>query len=208
MPTEASLLAQIAVNLITGLEQLPENSSSLQFLKETAHKLLQDASQALYRIHCPLDCDGVLSPPGESSSPQGTPATPLAAGEDTSVASHSRRDFTRWCKTLSLPPGHQFFTVGGGQGKVCFKLVWGRDGKALLETTCPDGVILRGVSPTGVLKAYLKKTSGKETNVDGCKRLSMRSPDGLTQWQIRDHNWLNYEWVNGKFISDEKGIHA
>lgn len=210
MPTEPSLLAQIAVNLITGLEQLPEDSPSLPFLKETAHKLLQDASQALYRTPGAADCGGVLFPTGEGSQPQGPPATaPTAdlAGEDTSVVSHSRRDFTRWCKILGLPPGHQFFIVGGGQGKVFFKLVLGRDGKALLETTCPDGVILRGVSPTGILKAYLKKTTGKEANVDGWKRLSMRSPDGMTQWPIRDYNWLSYEWVGGKFISNEKNIH-
>jgi hypothetical protein len=200
MPTEASLLVQIAANILTAIEQFPESSSSIPFLKETARKLLQDAT-----FHLSPSSPSVLSTPDQGNSPpQEAEASPAVE----SVASYTRRDFTRWAKSLGLPTGHQFYTVGGGQTKVCFKLVWGRDGKALLETTCPDGVILRGMSPTGILKAYLKKTTGKEANVDGWKRLSMRSPNGLTQWPIRETEWMNYHWADGKFVSDEKGIHA
>lgn len=194
MPSESVLLVQIALNILTTVEELPAESKSLDFLKETARKLLQDVSS-----HLGSDVAAEPASAGGCAPPEQLPEPP-AAPEIESVASHTRRDFTRWCKSLSLPAGHQFFTVGGGQSKVCFKLIWGRDGKALLETTCADGVILRGLSPTGILKAYIKKASGKEANVDGWKRLSMRSPNGLTQWPIRDEAWHKYLWQDGKFI--------
>ena len=194
MPSESVLLAQIALNILTATEEISADSTSLPFLKETARKLLQDVSSRLADV--PL-VGG--SPPSECCVERPTTAAqPDASAE--SVASHTRRDFTRWSKSLGLPAGHVFYTVGGGQSKVCFKLVWGRDGKALLETTCPDGVILRGLSPTGILKAYIKKTTGKEANVDGWKRLSIRSPNGLMQWQIRDEQWTKYKWHDGKFV--------
>ena len=207
MSSEVVLLTQIALNILTATEELPESSTSIYFLKETARKLLQDA--ALHLAHSSPCSPCLLSSsdtPLDSPS-QGTSTEVVAAPEDAaSVASHTRRDFTRWCKSLSLAAGHQFYIVGGGQSKVCFKLVWSRDGKALLETTCPDGVILRGLSPTGILKAYIKKTTGKERNVDGWKRLSMRSPNGLTQWPIREAEWNKYTWAGGKF--SEIPIHA
>jgi hypothetical protein len=201
MPSEASLLAQIAVNILCALEDLPESCASTSFLKETARRLLQDATAHL-SSGAP-DSLGVLNkePECPSEGARVEPGNSTDIPEDNeSVASRSRRDFSRWCKALGLPNGHQFFTEEE-QSKLSFKLVWGRDSKALLETTCPDGVILRGMSPTGILKAYLKKTAGKESNVDGWKKLSMRSPDGSTLWQIRDHEWRNYTWMSGKFVS-------
>jgi hypothetical protein len=194
MPTsESTLLARIAYELLLGAEELPQGSSSAPFLRSTATKLFKDVLASLS-----------LSDSTAPTLAQQQPVLPEpSARPDASVASHSKRDFTRWCKGLSLPAGHQFYTVGGGQNKVLFKLVWGRDGKALLEAACPDGVILRGLSPNGILKAYMKKTTGKEVAVDGWRRLSMRSPDGLTQWPIRDPEWDKYEWVNGKFVNTE-----
>jgi hypothetical protein len=205
MPSEVILLTQIALNILTATEEFPESSSSIPFLKETARKLLQDAT--VYLSPSSPSGPSVLNTPDQGNCAPQEADVPEAPEIPESVASHTRRDFTRWAKSLALPAGHQFFTVGGGQSKVCFKLVWGRDGKALLETTCPDGVILRGLSPTGVLKAYIKKTTGKEANVDGWKRLSMRSPNGLAQWPIREPDWMNYQWVNGKFVGEETGIH-
>jgi len=199
MPTargnEVTLLARIAYELLRGADELPEGSKTLGFLRSTAQKLCQDAVSI-------LQGNGALGIP-TSTLPAAAATPPPVAAPPESVVSHSKRDFTRWCKGLSLPAGHQFFTVGGGQNKVLFKLVWGRDGKALLEATCPDGVILRGLSPNGILKAYMKKTTGKEVAVDGWRRLSMRSPDGLTQWPIRDPEWDKYEFVNGKFVNVE-----
>ena len=194
--SESTLLARIAYELLRGADELPEGSKTIGFLRSTAQKLCQDAATFItFQGNNPSGTPSISLP----SAPAG--AVPAASAE--SVASHSKRDFTRWCKGLSLPAGHQFFTVGGGQNKVLFKLVWGRDGKALLEATCPDGVILRGLSPNGILKAYMKKTTGKEVAVDGWRRLSMRSPDGLTQWPIRDPEWDKYEFVNGKFVNVE-----
>lgn len=115
-----------------------------------------------------------------------------------------KRDFTRWCKTLNLPQGTHFYLTGGGQNKQIFKLVWTKDRKALLETTCSDGTVLRGKSPSGILKTYIEKVSNRPiTQIDGWSRLSMRSPIDNRQWQLKDMNWMKWEyhpvkqtWIN------------
>jgi hypothetical protein len=191
--SEAVLLSNVAHELLVASEKLPEGSTHINFLKETARKLFQDV---VHHLSPPVVSAHVPTP-----APAQHPPSPPSQ-EAQSIASYTKRDFSRWCKSLGLPNGHQFFTVGGGQSKVCFKLVWS-GAKAVLEATCPDGVILRGHSPNGILKAYLKKTTGKELNVDGWRRLSMRTPDGLSQWQIRDPEWEKYQWIGGKFVKED-----
>jgi len=105
----------------------------------------------------------------------------------------TKKDFTRWCKTLDLEEGHPFFYIKGGQSVQVFNLVYRRDGIAHIQVTCSDGTILIG-SPRSVLKAYIRKTTNKEKQINPWMSLSMQSPNGLTKWSISERLWMNYEW--------------
>jgi hypothetical protein len=127
---------------------------------------------------------------------------------DTITASNgTKRDFSKWCATRRLPQGHTFYLTGGGQQKQAFRLCWtgapsaGTFGRrALLETTCPDGKILRSPSPSGILKAYFKNTTNREWKGDAWSRLSMRSNLG-TLWNIKDAQWEKFEWQGGRWVN-------
>jgi hypothetical protein len=114
---------------------------------------------------------------------------------NTSVQGVNKKDFTRWCKTLGLEQGHPFFYIKGGQSVQVFHLGYRREGTAYLHTTCADGTVLNEKSPSGILKAYLRKVTNKDRAItDAWSRLSMQSPNGLTKWAISERTWLNYEW--------------
>jgi len=124
-------------------------------------------------------------------------AAPVAAGAaadaiqdnltTTTCATTSKRDFTRWVNRLQLPHGHLFWYCNES-----FKLVL-KDGKAFLTRSFPDCSVIQATSPSGILKAHIKKKLGKDRALDGWKKLCMYTEDAHF-YNIGWNGWLKRTW--------------
>jgi hypothetical protein len=123
----------------------------------------------------------------EASDESGTEATQTTNG--------SRRDFTRFCKSLNLPTGHKFFVMSGvNNPSQTLTLAYNREGKARLEARFADGTLEISGSPSGIVRSAVKKLTGKNTTANGWKRLHMRWNSSSSYYAIGNSIWLSSHW--------------
>ena len=118
-----------------------------------------------------------------------------SSDDATATTNGTRRDFTRFCKSLNLQSGHKFFIMSGANmPSQSFTLGYNKEGKARLEARFADGTLVISSSPSGIVRDAVKKLSGKNITANGWKRLHMKWNNSSSYYPIGNSIWLSSQW--------------
>jgi hypothetical protein len=116
-----------------------------------------------------------------------------SVAQETATTNGSRRDFTKFCRTLGLPAGHSFTLMKGSSVESTFHLSYVA-GKAMLFIDCQDGTRLSANSPSGIVQRYIRKVKGKIVSINGWDKLNMQWNRTNTFFPISNTIWDNCSW--------------
>ncbi len=116
-----------------------------------------------------------------------------SVAQETATTNGSRRDFTKFCRTLGLPAGHAFTLMKGSSVETTFYLSYVAS-KAMLSIDCQDGTRLSANSPSGIVQRYIRKVKGKIVTLNGWDKLHMQWNRTNTFFPISNSIWENCSW--------------